>query len=55
MSNLVGLFECAKALETGVKKVETSNREDSMVVTEQVSKANGAKVRAEGHVVELDI
>ena len=51
--NLTGLFECAKSLETGVKKVESSKCEDSMVVTEQVAEANAAKVRAEGDVVEL--
>ena len=52
-SNLAGLFECAKALETGVKSVETSKREESMVVTEAVTEASAAEERSEGHVLEI--
>ena len=38
--NLAGLFECAKALETGKKSNETSNREESMPVTEPSPEGN---------------
>ena len=51
--NLAGLFECAKVLETGVKRVETSKHEDSMLVTKQVAKVNWAKVHAKGIGLEL--
>ena len=41
--NLAGLFECAKVLETGKKSNETSNREESMAVTEPSPEGNVPK------------
>ena len=40
VDNFAGLLECAKALETGKKRVETSKSQDSMVVPEQVAEVN---------------
>ena len=38
--NLAGLFECAKALETGENCDETSKREESMLISEQSPEVN---------------
>ena len=51
--NYAGLLECAKALETGKKHVETLNSEDSMVVTKQDAEVNVAEVHAEGALLEF--
>ena len=53
LDNFAGLLECAKALETGKKSGETSKLDDSMLVTDQATKVNRAKGRAEGHGLEL--
>ena len=50
--NLAGLFECAKALETGKKSNETSKREESMAVTEPSPEGNVPEGRPEGSVQE---
>ena len=51
--NLAGLFECAKALETGKKSNETSNREESMPVTEPSHEGNVPEGRPEWSVKEM--
>ena len=38
--NLAGLFECAKALETGKKSDETSKHEESILVSERSAEVN---------------
>ena len=51
--NLAGLFECAKALETGKKSNETSKHEESMLVTEPSAKVNVSEGRPKGSVKEM--
>ena len=51
--NLAGLFECAKALETGKKSNETPKHEESMSLSEPSPEGNVPKGRSEGSVKEM--